>query len=311
MRITEEELEELLHSFDGNLIQKQSYFKTICLGFFPNNVVPSFHADIPFDSTNILSNYKTYYQRNESTFLAFICYNLIKTMQNETFSFLRYRYINDQWYCFNQLPLFVSVKVNDLSVQQVFFFIERAGSMSWDEFSNAYASGVAKYRQLQEGMTPPHPGWYNVSHQVTGLPFDFTGYTPSQKHNDSNAHAPWFVVSHRQSTNKGVHFTLSCTCSHASCLPSELDGFLESFRHNLLCVPDQQKITRYFQKITDDPIKSLLSPKLFKPQHSKILKSPIPIIEAPKDSSHKFFGLKNISGNSEELNSMRHYCGYK
>lgn len=50
MRLTEKELKELLDSFDGHQLDKpQSYFKTICLRFFPNNVVPSFHADIPFD----------------------------------------------------------------------------------------------------------------------------------------------------------------------------------------------------------------------------------------------------------------------
>lgn len=156
-------------------------------------------------------------------------FHLIKTMQNEVFSFLRYRYINEQWYCFNQLPLFVSVKNDVPGVQQVFFFIEKVANMSWSEFSDTYASGIAKYRQLQEGMTPPHAGWYNVSHQVTTLPFDFTGYTPSQKHNDSNAHAPWFVVSQRQSASAGAHFTLSCTCSHASWgilrIPAKLSSY--------------------------------------------------------------------------------------
>jgi chloramphenicol O-acetyltransferase len=248
MHVTKAELAELLEHFEGYPLERQSSFKTVSLRFYPNNVVPSFHTDIPFDASIIHSNYKTYYKHPGSTFSAWICYNLINTMQSLEFSFLRYRYINENWYCFNKLPLFVSVKIDDPTVQQGYFFIEDVANMSWPEFSTRYASEVAERRRSRVSIEPPYPSWYNISHQITTMPFDFTGYTPSQKHNNSNAHAPWFVMSQRQITDERIHFTLSCTLSHASCLPSEFNHFLGKFNQNLLAVPESQKITHYFSK---------------------------------------------------------------
>ena len=250
MRINEQDLDKLLTRFTGYSVKGHgSSFKKICLGFFPSNVVPSFHADIPFDATSIQSNYKTYYQLSDSSFSVYIYYNLIQIMKREDFSFLRYRFINDNWYCFDNLPLFVSVKVNDPLIQQVNFFIEDVAGMSWSEFSHAYRLGIETHRKSKTSMVPPEGGWYGVSHLLTTLAFDFTGYIPSQKHNDFNAHAPWFVLSQKQMIDDKVHFTLSCTLSHASSLPSELDLFINTLKQALINVPDKQKITNYFTAV--------------------------------------------------------------
>ena len=82
---------------------------------------------------------------------------------------------------------------------------------------------------------------------MTSMPFSFSSYNPSQKNSDFYAHGPWFVFSQRQNAADGtMQLNLSCTLSHASALPSDLDRFIEAFKESLCEVPEHQKITRYF-----------------------------------------------------------------
>lgn len=127
-------------------------------------------------------------------------------------------------------------------------FIEHVAHLSWLEFVQVYATGVADRRQATSETFEPS-GWYGVAHAMTTMPFDFTGYTPSQKHNDFNAHAPWFVTSQRQVDGDKVAFTLSLTWSHASSLPSEMNRFLTAFSQRMEMVPETQRLTRYFTRI--------------------------------------------------------------
>jgi chloramphenicol O-acetyltransferase len=249
MRIDEKGLQDLLVSFDGRkLDEAQSSFKSFSLNFYTKNVIPTYHSDITIDATLMQDHYNVYYKRKGSSFSAYIYYNLLKTMQQEQFEFLRYRFINDAWYVFNKLPLFTSVTNSDPAIQQVGFFIEHVASKSWKEFIAAYESGVSEYRHSKIAQVVPHVAWYGLSHQMTVMPFDFTGYTPSQKPDDYNAHSPWFVVSQRRSKADEIVFSLSLTWSHASSLPSEMGRFLEQFKRNMFEIPEQQRLTRYFSK---------------------------------------------------------------
>ncbi|MCH9756329.1 MAG: hypothetical protein K0U37_03940 [Gammaproteobacteria bacterium] len=251
MQVSEEALTHLLERFAGRKveIEERSVFKIFSLPFFPNNVNPNVQMDVPIDATLIYSQYKAYHQREKSSFNAFLYYNLIQTMQQPEFACLRYRYLNDEWYCFDNLPFFVSVKINDPAIQQVDFFLENVGTMSWPDFVQAYTTSIAERRAIGTGVFPEDISWYGMSHLITTIPSAFSGYTPSQKASEHNAHAPWFVCSKREEKEDGVVFTLSCTVSHASTLPSELTAFISAFQENLLTVPEQQKLTSYFPRL--------------------------------------------------------------
>ncbi len=250
MRIEPAALERLLHKFSGRLVteEEKSEFKKFSLGFFPNNTIPTVHTDLPLDITAIHSNYQVYHKHAGSSFNAYLQYHLVKTMQQPEFTWLRYRYINAQWYCFDNLPLLVSVKIDDTSIQQVDFFLENVTFMPWREFVKAYREKISEHRATKQHIMPECISWYGVAHMVTNMPFNFSSYLPSQKENDYYAHAPWFVGSRRIEKSDGLYTTLSCTFSHASGLPSELDTFIKALKENLLKVPESQQITRFLGK---------------------------------------------------------------
>jgi chloramphenicol O-acetyltransferase len=251
MHIEDEELERALEKFSGELVnlQNETEFKRFSLGFYPQNTNPFFHTDIKLDLSVIYQNYRTYHKIEGSSFNAFLYYHLIKTMQAPEFSLFRYRYINDKWYCFNNLPFYVSVTVGKESGQQQGFFIEGVGTMTWPEFVRTYRHEI---NSLREGGGDPvynDLSWYGLTHMITSMSFPFSSYLPSQKNKDHNAEAPWFVIGQREEHDGKVECTLSCTVSHSSGLPSELGAFKDALIDNLSVIPANQKITRYFNKI--------------------------------------------------------------
>jgi len=251
MQLSEQELKDLLIRFDGCLLPQQpSFAKRFFLKFFTQQTINTIHADISIDITQSLAIYKSYYQREGSSFNSYLYYNLIKTMQKEEFALFRYRYINDAWYQFDNPPFFISVKINDPDIEQVDFFIENSAHLSWAEFVRIFSKGVSTCRQTKQPGSPEKTqGWYGVSHQMTSMPFLFTSYNPSQKRSDLFAHGPWFVFSQRQTlSDDTIQLNLSCTLSHASTLPSNLDCFIGAFKKDLCEVPEHQKITHYFNR---------------------------------------------------------------
>lgn len=263
MDIPEEELQRLLREFDGKKVNLavESGNKAFSLGFFTGHVDPCIHADIPIDVTWIEQNYSTYYRKKQdgfSTFNMFILFNLMKTIEQNPFFYLCYRYMNGEWYCFNNLPLMVSVKVDDPAVQQVFFFVKNIREMDWKTFYKTYSEGVAICRannsnvQLADSnnknLDAGRYGWHAMGHLMTSMLFDFDSYTPSQKPKELEAHAPWFIFSKRSQEEEKTFITLSCHVSHASFIPAELDKFVKAFQKNASAVPENQQITRYFKK---------------------------------------------------------------
>lgn len=80
------------------------------------------------------------------------------------------------------------------------------------QFVEVYAADIITSRKSDPETFAPL-GWYGISHEMALMPFDFSSYSPSQKHNDYNAHKPWFVASkrqiHEENNEKKVTFTLS------------------------------------------------------------------------------------------------------
>lgn len=251
MKVEVEELNRALSRFSGRKIDlsNESEFKQFSLGFFSQNTDPFFHANIKLDLTEIYQNYKLYYKIEGSSFNAFMYYHLIKTMQQPKFSPFRYRSLNNQWYCFDNLPFYVSVSVDKESGQQLGFFIERSAHMSWRDFVSVYRNEIKKLREMnREASSIEELSWYGISHQITSMVFPFSSYTPSLKCPAHNAEAPWFVVGQREENNGDVGCTLSCSVSHSSGLPSDLAAFKEAFIDSLSVIPKEQQITNYFTK---------------------------------------------------------------
>lgn len=264
MIISEEKLQQLLNEFDGKKVNipDESKNKAFSLGFFTGHADPYIHTDISLDVTWIEQNYSVYYRNKQdgfSTFNMFILFNLLKTAEKDEFSYLRYRYFNGEWYCFENLPLLVSVLVPDPAVQLVFFFVKNIRSMDWTTFYKAVSEGVTLCRESnsneQLNKSSPHLDagqyeWHVISHLMTSMLFDFDSYTPTQKPASLDAHAPWFIFSKRtkkvENEETKTELTLSCHVSHASSIPLEIGKFVTAFQESASTVPENQQITRYF-----------------------------------------------------------------
>lgn len=237
MITSEVELNDLLNQFEGKSIDTTTgpRSKTFALNYFTQNLVPYFHTDIPFNACGIYQNYKENYQHSGATFNGFLYYHLIQTMQKPEFEFLRYRYINDKWYSFENLPFFISV-VLQKSDQQLSIFIENVGKLTWQQFIATYDNQVSHVRKTETGTKITSDAWFVLAHQITSMPFFFSSYIPSFKRPEHDAHSPWFVFSKRQIEDGKTQFQLSCTVSHASCSPAQLHSFLKEFRKSITSV---------------------------------------------------------------------------
>lgn len=235
MKIDTHELTDILAKFSGQLLDVSNgpRSKRFSLSYFVQNTIPYFHADIPFEAADIYQNYKDHLDIKGASFNAYLYYNLIKTMQQPEFEFMRYRYINDDWYVFENLPFFISVVLQKQD-KQFSIFIENVGQMTWHEFVAAYDNQISNVRESESGTTINSDAWFVLAYQITTMPFVFASYTPAYKCPEHDAHSPWFVISKRYKENDKTHFMLSCTVSHASCSPSQLHAFLKAFRKNLL-----------------------------------------------------------------------------
>lgn len=234
MIISEGELKTILETFEGKLIDTNigSRSKRFALQYFTKNLNPYFLTTIPFDACDIYQNYKSNYQVHNITFNGFLYYHLIQTMQNPEYAFMRYRYINDEWYCFENLPFFISVVLRN-SDQQLSTFIKDVGKLTWLEFVTAFNKNISEVRESGIGTDIISDAWFVLAHQITSMPFFFSSYTPSFKRPEHDAHSPWFVFSKRNIEHGKTRFNLSCTISHASCSPAQLNSFLKEFKKNI------------------------------------------------------------------------------
>jgi chloramphenicol O-acetyltransferase len=254
LRLTEEQLQKFLSDFDGKRLDQMnlSTYHKVALNFFPDKKQVK-DSRIEFTSQlNITAIYHTYEQfykaAKGATFTAYLKWNLLKTMQDTPFN---WRYINNQWYEFKNLPLEVSVRTQD-NRQQILNFIYNVANMSWEDFA-------AKHSELRKGeaenaladiSTLTEYPLYAIAYQIVGLHIPgMTSYKTTKKVQDS--HQPWIVFSDPYTVSsasasasasaKQIILPLHLSISHASLSPHLAEKFIEKFLEIAKMSPPQHR----------------------------------------------------------------------
>jgi chloramphenicol O-acetyltransferase len=127
------QLQEALTRFDGRRIREKNLneYHKFTLSLFSNPRLFSnarIECTSQLDITDLYKNYELYYKNTpDATFVVFLKWILIKTMFGTPFN---WRYINQQWYEFDNLPLCVGIRTSDMR-SQIHPFLYDVTDNSW------------------------------------------------------------------------------------------------------------------------------------------------------------------------------------
>jgi chloramphenicol O-acetyltransferase len=245
LTLTPEQLEKFLAAYQGTPLnlQKVSGYHKVALEFFtdPSQVIdPRIEFTSQLDITDIYRTYLKYYHRpNETTFTAYLKWMMLKAMQNTPFN---WRYINNNWYEFNNLPLEVNVITND-ERGQIVNFLYNVSDSTWEKFSSEHAKLIKGQEKnaLDDMEALRASPLYAIAHQIVGVHLPhITSYKTTRKIQYS--HHPWIVFSDRYSENSAsnslsflfknntrMFLPLHMSISHASLSPHFATAFLRKF----------------------------------------------------------------------------------
>jgi len=230
MNIRSADLQKLLDRFSGHLIQEpeSTPYHRFALRLFTDPKIisnPRIEITAQLDITEIYQNFKDNY-RNKSTppatLTAFIKWLLLKSMHSTPFN---WRYINNQWYGFENLPLFIVVRTFDERVLESSFLFDVANS-SWEDFSKKHSSINLDINETDEFKNI----MYLVSNQIERLHIPrMSSYRTSIKTLDNESHRPSIVVSDPYFSEKRLYLPIHLSISHAPLVPMLVEDFLKKF----------------------------------------------------------------------------------
>jgi chloramphenicol O-acetyltransferase len=239
LTLTREQLIIVLNKFEGKLVEASSLtnFQKFSAPFFTNSEKVS-HPHVSFTTqlniSNIYAIYNEYYKSAPgATFTAYLKWNLIKSMQGTP---LTWRYINNRWYEFKNLPLEISVYVGGVQ-GQLLYYLDNPAYLSWDEFCKKHAE-IAKGNLADELEKIKKLPFYALAHEIVGLyiPGELTSYQTATKVEDS--HQPQFVFNKRVTKPTGeIIQPLSVSFSYAVLVPGQVSKFVEDFKKACETIP--------------------------------------------------------------------------
>lgn len=242
LTLTKEQLIIVLNKFEGKPVEASSLtnFQKFSVPFFTNPEKVS-HPHVSFTTQLNISDmcaiYNEHYKNIPgATFTAYLKWNLIKSMQGTP---LTWRYINNQWYEFKNLPLEISVYVGG-ERGQLLYYLDDPAYLSWEEFCKKH-SEIAKGHLIDDIEKIKKIPLYALAHEMVGLyiPGELTSYETTIKVEDS--HQPWIVFNKRVTKPTGeIIQPLRISFSHAVLVPAQVSQFVEDFKNSCETRPSGQ-----------------------------------------------------------------------
>lgn len=225
MKILPEYLEILLTRFSGRRIDSKdlSSYRQFSVKFFtvPEQIAnPRIEFTLQLDITEI---YKNHVNTNDNgSFSAFFKWMLLKAMHSTPFN---WRYINDQWYEFDNLPLFVAVRTSD-EREQTHVFLYDVVSSSFEDFCKKH-SLVGKGLHSPAEQTEFDSILFLICYQIERLHFPhMTSYRTTIKPLHLDSHRPSIVFSDPYVSEAKRYLPIHFSISHASLMPKLVEDFL-------------------------------------------------------------------------------------
>ncbi len=229
------ELNEIIEKFQGYKLSRDKLtpYESWALNFFHDKSHVSnpflnvtMQLDISEARKNYLENYKPL---TGASFTAFLTWNLIKSLKKQ--DCFSYRRFNDEWYRFDNLPVYIPVLVgNAFRFQE--FFLEDVMESNWKAFSSAYTDNIERVRNNLDQFKVISPIIFNLATHIGNLSYlNFTGFT---LHGVDATGRNLFYFGKRTELNDKWNQPLNVTIDHTTADPYILNLLIEDFTQELV-----------------------------------------------------------------------------
>lgn len=227
LTVSKNVLKALLERFDGSLLPESSItpFHRFSLPLFsdPQKISdPRIEFTSQLDFTDAYKNYEREYKSTTgATFAAYFKWIAIKAMANTPFN---WRYINHQWYQFNNLPLFIVIRKPRIE-SLITTFLFDVSHDSWESFCAKHSK--ISHEHIGDDIHPElYSAYFALAYQMEGLHIPrMTHYKTSKQVDDS--HRPKIVFSDRYILEGRTYLPMHLSISHASLMPKLAEQYLD------------------------------------------------------------------------------------
>lgn len=225
------EKEELLKQFGGKKIDMKevSSYEQWSLDFFHQKEIvrePNLQMTLQVDITKGYQYYSSSLKKHEgASFTAYLMWALVEAMKKHPY--FRYRKIENEWYIFDNLPVFSPIAVGgDKRFTEI--IVNDPAISSVEQFFKNYRACV-EYAFNREGDFSPLPVLvWATAHFIGNLPnLQFTSF---QLHSSAlDSARPYFYFGKRYQQGNQSLIPLSITFDHSNLDPFVLSSFMEDF----------------------------------------------------------------------------------
>lgn len=229
LTLSDEILQKTLLVYGGKPIDVNSLtsFQKFSFNVFGNPkyvVSPKIQFTTQLDITHVYANYLSNYKVSDRiTFATFVKWIVIKSMQNTP---LLWRYINEQWYEFTNLPLEVTKRTLQNRELQL-FVLENVNHASWETFCkyhDDYKQG--KYKDLLQ--IPLELPLRTIGYEILNVHLPrMTSYNTTTR--TVYAHQPWVIFSDRYEQEGKIYLPFYMNYSHVILTPEDVEQYIKQF----------------------------------------------------------------------------------
>ncbi|MBD0404502.1 MULTISPECIES: CatA-like O-acetyltransferase [unclassified Flammeovirga] len=229
------EKEELLQKYGGRKIKMDevSSYEQWSLDFFHQKEIvrePNLQMTLQVDITEGYQYYQENLKQYEgASFTAYLMWTLVETMKKHPY--FRYRKIEDEWYVFDNLPVFSPIAVGG-ETRFTEIIVEDPAQSTIETYFKNYKKCL-DYAFNRDGDFAPLPVMvWATAHFIGNLPnLQFTSFQLHASALDSAR--PYFYFGKRYQQGDQLLIPLSITFDHSSLDPFVLSAFMADFEAQL------------------------------------------------------------------------------
>lgn len=225
---------EFITKYNGRKLTEadRSTYEKWALDFFHQKESvqdPYLQITLQLDITKAYSVYTGKYEHNqEASFTSYLMWHIVHAAQYHPC--LRYRKIGDEWYIFDQLPLYAPIAIGG-DARFADLKLEPFVHASLEDFFSIYRKSQDKLFN-DAVFTHTSPVFWQNSWFIGNLPnLQFTGF---QLHSSAVKNGrPYFYFGKRYTQNEQLMIPLLITFDHANLDPFVLSAFMTDFQKSI------------------------------------------------------------------------------
>ncbi len=225
--VSDEILQKTVDAYQGRLLEESDLTRYHYFGFMYYTDTkyiydPRIQFTMQLDITQVYDNYLKNYKvlSDKITFASFIKWIVIKSMYNTPFN---WRFMNDNWYVFNNLPMEVTMRTNQ-NRELASYIVYNVAQSTWDSFYQKqieYKEGKLPFNAFGTQELPVHQLCYQMLN--VHIP-KMTSYNVT--HRVIYAQQPFVVFSDRYEEAGKIYLPFYLSYSHATLTPEDAEIFL-------------------------------------------------------------------------------------